>query len=154
MVLGKNFSTQHGANAGFSFLEAIVAVTIVGVVLLPIMSLINQSISQLRMVADANRQSMAMESSIAAMGSVNPLVEPDGTMDLGNFSLSWASETLVAPNTERRPGTGLAGFSTGFYSLRVTTYLDNGDEWFSFDTRKVGYRTNTISNPFGAPNSR
>lgn len=132
---------------GFTLLEAIVAMTIIGTAALPIMLLVSQSLDQLTRVADANARASAIESALAIIDPVNPLTTPSGQIDLGSVSFSWNSEVLVSPNDTVQPGTGLVGFFVGFYEVEID-FLKEDQPWFSFSTRKVGYQRVQTGNPF------
>ena len=134
---------------GFTLLEAIVALAIIGVTLIPLITFFGQSAAQLNMAADVNERSLAQQSAVAFLEPMNPMSEPEGSTELGNFSISWRSEAVVQPNQEVRIGTGLAGYSIGFYRVSVTLSRPGLDPWFSFETRKVGYRLLTSSLPPG-----
>lgn len=131
---------QPRGNAGFTLLEAIVAITIVGLTLLPLVSYIGQSADQLQRTADSNERSLVMQSALALMTPVNPLLEPEGKLPLdSNITVAWRSETLVEPNTTALLGAGLGGFRLGFYKMHVVVSRAETAEWFAFDLRKVGY---------------
>ncbi len=137
-----------GRMKGFTLLEAIVAIAILGIAILPIMALLGQSVAQLSLAGEANARASATESALAIVDPINPLTTPSGEIRLGETNLSWQSETIVEPNEIPQMRAGLAGYSVGFY--KVTVLLSRNDEpWFSFDTRKVGYqRISAAGGPF------
>lgn len=133
---------------GFTFIEAIVAMAIVGMAALPILLLISQSLDQLTRAADANERASAMQSAIAIIDPINPMNTPSGEISMGTISFTWTSEALVAPNDGPQIGAGLAGYIVGFYSVKIDmTKMEN--PWFSFDMRKVGYKKLQSGSPFG-----
>lgn len=118
--------------------EAVVALVVIGMASVPITLLISQSIDQLSRVADANARASAVESALALIDPINPLETPSGEIDMGEISLLWESEVLVAPNTDIKIGAMLASYNIGFYDVQVDL-LKEQSPWFSFSVRKVGY---------------
>lgn len=140
MTPGKARAGGAGSR-GFTLLEAIVAVAIVGIALVPLLTFMSQMVMGLTRAGDSNARSLAQQSIVALLEPLNPLERPNGDDQVGNLNIHWESEILVPPNTQIRPGTGLAAFSVGFYNVKVSVNrTDLAGEWFTFDMRKVGYR--------------
>lgn len=135
---------------GFTLLEAIVAVTIIGMTMIPIMSFLSQAALQLGAAAQSNARNTTTQDVLAFMETVNPLIQATGTSAFGDIGVSWTSEPLVEPNLQVRPGVGLSSFSVGFYKVNVRVSRGAQDPWFEFDLRKVGYRRITVNDPFSA----
>lgn len=125
---------------GFTLLEAIVAVAIVGIALVPIITFVSQMVGALARAGDANAKNLAEQSIIELLESMNPLERPVGEDQLGNLIIRWESADIIPPNKTTRPGVGLAGFSVGFYNVTVSVDRLEKGPWFSFEMRKVGYR--------------
>ena len=127
--------------AGFTLLEAIVALVIMAAVIVPLLSFIGQMARSLHIAAESNERSFAEQAAVALLDPVNPMVEPQGELALDNdVSVSWTSEVLVPPNSDMLMGGGLPGFKWGFYRVLVTlTRSDREGDWFTFEMRKVGY---------------
>jgi len=132
---------------GFTLIEAIVAVAIIGMTVLPIMLLISESLTQLSRAANASSRSIAMESILALIDPINPLSTPAGAIDMGSYSFSWSSTVLVNPNETIQVRTGLAGYKVGFYNVEVNVQKED-DDWFNFSARKVGYQRIAVNMPF------
>ncbi|MCA0199458.1 MAG: prepilin-type N-terminal cleavage/methylation domain-containing protein [Proteobacteria bacterium] len=139
------------ASAGFTLLEAIVALTVMALALIPLITFIAQSSDQLMRAADANERSIVGQSVLALMDPINPMVEPEGILPLDDeISVSWRSDTIVPPNDGAIVGTLLPGFRVGFYGVNVT--VKRGERpWFEFQMRKVGYQNmrGSSTDPFG-----
>lgn len=145
-VSQKSRSTENG----FTLLEAIVALTLLGLALVPMISFISESTDQLARVAERNERSFATQSAVALLDPINPMEDPQGEESLGqDLMVRWNSEPLVLPNDGPQIGMGLPGFRVGFYEVRVSLYRDSMDPWFAFDLRKVGYQKITINPLFG-----
>ena len=139
------------ASRGFTLLEAIVAVAIVGIALVPIITFISQMVMALNRAGDANARNLAEQSVVALLDSLNPLEHPNGDEQVGNLGVHWESEVLVPPNTAMKPGAGLAGFAIGFYTVKVSVNrADQRGPWFAFDMRKVGYQRIAVNVPGAA----
>ena len=139
--------------AGFTLLEAIVALTVMAVALIPLVSFIAQSSDQLMRAGEANERSIVMQSVLALMDPVNPMAEPEGTLPLDDtINISWASEAIAAPPEGALVRTPLAGFRVGFYGVTVSVTRDQ-QPWFDFKMRKVGYQNLRQGGPgmFGGP---
>ncbi|MGE3477276.1 MAG: hypothetical protein AB7H70_15845 [Rhodospirillaceae bacterium] len=142
---------RHTASAGFTLLEAIVALTVMAAALIPLITFIAQSSDQLMRAADANERSIVSQSVLALMDPINPMAEPEGTLPLDEeISVSWKSETIVPPNDGAIVGTLLPGFRVGFYGVSVSVTRGQAP-WFGFQMRKVGYQNMRAGgiDPFG-----
>jgi len=144
----------HSTSAGFTLLEAIVALTVMALALIPLITFIAQSSDQLMRAAEANERSIVTQSVLALMDPINPLAEPEGMLPLDEeIGVSWRSELIVQPNEAGLAGTLLPGFRVGFYG--VTVSVTRGEQpWFDFRMRKVGYqnlRAGGLNSFGGAP---
>ncbi len=133
-------SVRRRSARGFTLLEAIVAVAVMGIALVPIITFVSQMVGGLTRAADANAKNLAEQSIIELLEALNPLEQPIGDDQVGDLVIHWESAEIVPPNKETRIGTGLAGFSIGFYNVTVTVDRANAGPWFTFDMRKVGYQ--------------
>jgi general secretion pathway protein I len=125
---------------GFTLLEAIVALAIIGLTLVPVMGFLAEASRQLQVAADANLRSNAQQTVAAFMQSVNPIDKPEGEEILSpQMTVRWVSTPIVEPNTEPRLGGRLGGYTLGFYQIDVTV-IRNEAEWFTFQVKRIGYR--------------
>lgn len=135
-----NRASFSSLNRGFTLLEAIVAMTIVGVALVPILAFISQMTAGLSRAADSNAQSLAQQAILELLEPLNPMDRPVGEDQVGDLLVRWQSEALVPPNADPILGGRLTGYSVGFYKVTVSVDRVNLGPWFSFDMRKTGYR--------------
>ena len=141
---------SQSSQGGFTLLEALVALTILGLALVPMVSFISQSADQLARVAERNERSLATQAAVAMLDPVNPLENPQGEESLGqNLTVRWSSNPTTAPNDRPQFRTGLPGFRVSFYDVRVSLLRRNSDPWFEFDMRKVGYQKINSNPLFG-----
>ena len=124
---------------GFTLLEAIVAMAVMSLALIPLVSFVTQSANELQRAGESNAQSLVMQSALALMEPINPMAEGTGSIALdNNITLIWDSQTIVEPNPGIQIGGGLAAYRLGFYKVHVAVKRGQ-TEWFDFDMRKVGY---------------
>lgn len=98
---------MQGARKGFSLIEALIALAIAAMTLTAIFELQQQMIRGQRRAADAMEQVAAQENALALTRDLNPLEQPEGTIQLPEGdTIRWSSE----PRTEVRTN---AGFPTG-----------------------------------------
>ncbi|AUZ54183.1 hypothetical protein B1L07_02485 [Stenotrophomonas acidaminiphila] len=125
---------QHG----FSLLEAIVALTIMATCLLALYAWLSTSTFALGRVGANSRALQDARVAMAALETVNPMMEPDGKRDLPPLEIRWKARPL----TERRAGMSPAGGATPFdfrlYELDVEI-LRNGQRVRDFSLRKAGW---------------
>lgn len=133
-------SSRSAGARGFTLLEAIVAVAIVGIAIVPIVTFVSQMVSALSRAGDVNAQNLAKQAIIELLEPLNPLEQPTGQDQIGDLALRWESENVIPPNATTRVGTGLSGFSMGFYNVTVSVDRVDRKPWFSFAMRKVGYQ--------------
>jgi prepilin-type N-terminal cleavage/methylation domain-containing protein len=131
---------RRGASRGFTLLEAIVAVAIVGIALIPVITFISQMVGAVARAGDSNARSLAKQSIIELLEPLNPLETPMGDDEVGELLIHWETTDIIPPNKDIRVGAGLAGFSLGFYNVTVSVARAKSGPWFSFDLRKVGYK--------------
>lgn len=138
--------------AGFTLLEAIVALTIIALALIPLITFIAQSADQLQRAAESNDRTIVTQSVMALMDPINPMVEPDGQLPLDeDILISWQSDAVAPPGEGPLLNTALNGYRVGFYSVTISVSRDN-TPWFDFTMRKVGFENmRGIGGMFGTP---
>ena len=129
-----------GAETGFSMIEALVALAVLGACLVPMATFVSQSALRLNLAGEANARALAQQDILSFLETVNPTVDPTGHIELGQHVVSWTSLPILPPNVKIRPGAGLTQYSTGLYRVAVTVSTPSADPWFTFEARKVGYR--------------
>jgi general secretion pathway protein I len=133
-------NVDRAGASGFSMIEALVAIVVLGLGLIPLSTFISQQALQLQQVDRANERHLAQQDILAFVETLNPLADPEGRVELGAVNVLWSSAPLIAPNENVRVGTGLAQFAVGFYRVDVSVTRTDGTPWFDFSVRKTGYR--------------
>lgn len=130
---------RQPASRGFTLLEAIVAMAVMSLALVPMVAFVAQSANELQRAGESNERSFVMQSALALMEPINPMAEAEGSLPLDrNITLAWESTPIVEPNPGINVGSGLPAYRLGFYKVHVT--LARGSQpWFDFDMRKIGY---------------
>jgi general secretion pathway protein I len=133
---------------GFTLLEAIVALAVMAMALIPMVAFVSQSANELQRAGESNERSFVMQSALALMDPINPMTEAQGTLPLDrNITMMWESQPIVEPNPGIQVGSGLPAYRLGFYKVHVSLVRDR-ETWFDFDMRKVGYEKTSQEMPF------
>lgn len=107
---------RHGDRAGFSLIEALVALTIAALVLGALFELQIQMARGQQRAAAAMEQVAVQENAIALTRDLNPMAEPTGTISLPRGDIvRWSSQ----PKTRRQIN---AGFPTGNGQFEVQLF--------------------------------
>ena len=139
--------------AGFTLLEAVVALTLIAAAVLPLYAFFSRSLDGLYRAAEANRESQASLTAIAFLSGLNPMERPTGEDALGPLNLRWRSREVV-------PATDAIGYPRGLGLYQVALYevtgeiLQEGRVRSTVTIRLVGYRRAREMMPFAAPQSR
>ncbi|MBL8645144.1 MAG: prepilin-type N-terminal cleavage/methylation domain-containing protein [Rhodospirillaceae bacterium] len=132
-------------SSGFTLLEAIVALAVLGMMLIPIMSFMASATRQITAAAESNQRVAQQQSAMAVIAMLNPLVLPQGEAALSEgVVLRWTSTPLVDPNTEGYLGGRMGNFRVAFFTVNAEVYKDE-KLWFDFSARKLGYQPMAVT---------
>ena len=125
---------------GFTLLEAIVALVLIGTMGMALFGWINNTLLSLHRIQDANAVAEAKLNALAYMDTVNPMLRPDGKAALGAYRLSWqaTAATAIQDNTGYPRGVGL--YQLALYDTQVKVERADGEAWFEFALKQVGYK--------------
>jgi prepilin-type N-terminal cleavage/methylation domain-containing protein len=130
---------SRGSAAGFTLLEAIVSLAVVGIALVPMISFLAEATRQVSAAAEANARADAQQAAMGFLEVLNPLRTPDGQTALSeHLALRWESTALVDTSGAVPLGGRLGQFRIGFFTVEMTVIKDQAD-WFTFEARKIGY---------------
>lgn len=126
--------------AGFTLIEAIVALVLMATTGMALFSWINSNIMTLSRVQASNAEDAATANALEYMRTVNPTLAPEGKATLGAYRMAWKTEPL----TDLRDGSsypfGVSLYQVGMYQTRVEVQALDGTPWFSFKLQQVGYK--------------
>jgi len=109
------------ARPGFSLIEALVALTIAAVTLAAIFELQVQMVRGQQRAVEAMAQVAAQENALALTRNVNPMLTPEGRIDLPRGdTITWQSVPYGSPGLNAGFPTGDGAFQVQLYSLTVT----------------------------------
>lgn len=121
--------------AGFTLLEAIVAMVLLSGAAMAIFGWINGNVIALNRIHDASARAEATANVLEHLRTVNPMLRPQGEEELGAYRIRWNA----------RPVTGVVDRGTsiyqfGLYDTRVEVDRRNGEPPYEITVRQVGYR--------------
>ena len=102
--------------AGFTLLEAIVAITIFATSALGLYAWINSMMIGTARFTEISVESTDVDNAVDYLSMVNPSATPSGSQQLGDLTLSWTSELVEPP----RSGRLVPAWELGLYDLDVT----------------------------------
>lgn len=122
-------------NSGFSVLEALVAVAIVAIALIPLTGLQMQIVrSQARHLEDAERAT-TIRNAVEFMRAVNPTRTPEGAAALGEgLTLRWNAEPISPP----RPSVNAPGYTVQLFRVEVEAAGPRAS--YTFSMEQLGWR--------------
>lgn len=131
---------RKSSQPGFTLIETIVALVLVGTVGMALFGWINTNIITLNRIQEINRQNEATRNIIEYMGAINPMITPEGQIDFGSYRATWKAKisTEVKDGTNYPSGVGLYHFA--MYQTSVKVGKPSGEYWFELALQQVGYK--------------
>lgn len=143
-------------SAGFTLLEAVVALALVAATVVPLYGFFSRSLDGLFRAADANRQSEASLTALAYLEGLNPLERPTGEEPLGPYRLRWTSQEIVPRADGIGYPRGVGAYQVALFEVTAEILRagpGNQQVWVTLPVRLVGYRRVREMLPFTAPSS-
>lgn len=126
-------------NAGFTLLEAIVALVIFSMGAVALYGWLGVNLTTLQRVDALQQRTQLVRSGMEAVRRVNPMESPSGEVELAGHVYAWSSEAVEPP----RNAVTQVGFPTifqvGLYRMDVQVQRD-GEVLESFSVRQLGFR--------------
>jgi general secretion pathway protein I len=103
---------------GFSVIEALVAVAIIGIAMVPIVSMQTQMIRQYQRQQALQEQLAAQRNALALLREINVMAEPSGRRGLAQGrALAWQAVPISAPQRSIRFLAGEGDFTVSLYRV-------------------------------------
>lgn len=131
---------QTRKQLGFTLIEAIVALVLIGTMGMALFGWINTNIITLHRIQEVNAENAATINAVEFMGSINPMISPEGQTDLGPYRLSWKAEAATEPRDGASYPFGIGLYQLCLYQTRITVQKPDGKFWFAFTLQQVGYK--------------
>lgn len=132
--------SRKNSQLGFSLIEAIVALVLIGSVGMALFSWINTSIIALNRVQEINAQSEATRNIIEYMNAVNPMMMPEGKVDFGSYRITWQAEISADAKDGANYPRGVGYYQLAMYRTDIKTIKASGEPWFDLALQQVGYK--------------
>jgi Tfp pilus assembly protein PilV len=127
--------------SGFSALEALVAVAIIAVALVPLLDL------QTQVTRDAVRQqalyaeSVAIQDGLALLRDLNPMANESGALPHGEGGqIVWRARPITRPTQTTLGGSGYGPFDVQLYTVEIEVTAQSGAAVAAFSVDKLGWR--------------
>lgn len=127
---------------GLSTLEAIVAVTVMAVAILPLLMVQQQVVREQQRFHAAYVRATAQRNAMAVLREVNPMSALQGHVALSdNQSLDWTSVPLTEPVINAGYPTGDGRFEVVLYRMEARVEFGEGQQPLNFQIERLGWRT-------------
>ena len=131
-------STPSSAR-GFSLLEAIVALALIGLAGTALFSWLDSTLIAASRVRDVNSEALLMLNALPIVEQVNPMQTPEGNLKAASLTVSWKSRPLGDLRDSTPPGENEGLFRMGLYELDVVATGPH-DGAAHFTLRRVGWK--------------
>jgi len=125
---------------GFTLLEAIVALVLIGTMGMALFGWINNTLLSLHRVQDANAVAEAKLNVLEYMDTVNPMLRPEGLAALGTYRLRWQAKASTAIQDGTAYPRGISLYQLALYDTLIQVERADGKAWFEFALKQVGYK--------------
>jgi general secretion pathway protein I len=133
-------SAHSRAATGFTLIEAIVALVLISSTGMALFAWINTNIMTLGRIQAIDAENEATRNVLEYMDAVNPMLTPEGSVDLGSFRLRWQSEASAEIRDGANYPYGVSLYQLGLYQTKISVAKSNGQDWFKLELKQVGYK--------------
>lgn len=133
-------AARHRREAGFTLIEAMVAVAVLLTALVPLYLLINSVTESAFRLDQANRRAEIEADALNIMSTVNPMDKPAGSIDLGPYAVRWSTKPTIEPIDGSNYPAGISAFKIGLFEAAIDVAAPDGRVLVSFPLRMVGYK--------------
>ena len=126
--------------AGFTLLEAIVALVILASAGMALFAWINTQLIALQRVNEVRQSQAAQHNALALLELINPMAEPEGEEDFGPYRIRWRAG-LLEPVKDGVSSKGEKGlYEVGLYRIEMDVLLPDNSPLVTLEARQVGYK--------------
>lgn len=125
---------------GFSLLEALIAVAVLGIGLSALLGLRQTVLRRLHTVTALESAETDMRNAMAMTADVNPMETPEGVRELSaSQSVRWRSEQITAVRRSRAYPAGDGDFDVALFRLQVSV-VTREDATAVYNVERLGWR--------------
>lgn len=136
--------------AGFSLIEALIALSIAAMTLTAIFELQTQMVRAQQRASQGLDEVAAQENALALTRDLNPMAEPEGALRLPDGdTVRWTSEPLAPPRIGGGFPNGDGLFEVQQFTVTVTIERATGRALAPLVFDRVGWRARTLADDFG-----
>lgn len=125
---------------GFSLLEALIAVAVLGIGLSALLGLRQAVLRQMHTVATLEAAETDMRNAMAMVADVNPMTTPEGVRKISaSQSVRWRSDQITAVRRSRAYPAGDGDFDVALFRLHVAV-VTRESVTAAYDVERLGWR--------------
>ncbi len=136
-----------GRQGGFSLVEALVALALLGGALSALYSLQSANSRALARTIEAEARRHDMRNAFELVRAINPAQAPEGTMTLGASEVGWSARLIAADSPSGRTIPGRAVWRVGLYEVQVEVWRSGERAAQSLTLRQAGWMRQTPAAP-------
>jgi general secretion pathway protein I len=137
--------------AGFTLIEAIVALVILSAVMIGFYDFLSTALNGARRMELASLAYDHRTNALELASALNPMDMPEGTLDLGKYRVHWTSHVLGDIRQSSRYPSGRGFYKVALYRM-VFTFPDDA-EIRPIEVTRLGYRRDDLPQPFSTGSS-
>lgn len=122
------------------------ALAIFSLVGLALFSWLGSNLFALQRIEAKQKELADTRNALSLLETINPLLEPEGTRELGNLTMRWTSEPIVERRTGKGPSGGVTVFDLALFRMKVEIGRD-GATRHEFEVTRAGWETVRTSMP-------
>ena len=125
-------------SAGFTLLEAIVALTIFSASALTLYGLFNTNLVALQRVRDVTSHLPAARRAVTHLSAIDPRHQPEGRIEFDDYSVVWSARLLEPVRQGQNAYGRMGSYEVGLYRVEFTL-SEFGHSVGTYRLRLIGY---------------